>query len=966
MDADLQWASSFRLDIEYGYVGGDEAGSGQYTPRLVLNQSGSTVEHAIIEELKRCRSFTFSVAFISPGAIAQLKQHLLDFRGTGRIITSDFLGFNEPRAFAELLNLQELLGIEVRRHTAQGFHPKGYVFEKHLSVTAMIGSSNLTSRALSQNHEWNLKVSAASGSDLAQQLARLLDEQTASSEPLTQEWIDEYAATYVAPPRPNRPRPGGPGAVPGTDEIRPNAMQQDALLALDFVRAEGADKAIIISATGTGKTMLSALDVRAVNPRRLLFVVHREQILDRTIQEYQRVLQGSVDDYGKLTGAHKQADRRYIFATVQTLSQEHVLAGLPRDGFDYIVIDEAHRSAADTYQRVMQHFEPKFLLGMTATPERTDGFNVFELFDYNVPYEIRLNHALEAEMLCPFHYYGVADITFEDGTTTDDATQLSRLVSSERIDHLLQAIERYGQAGVPPRGLIFCSRKEEARALSEELNRRDLRGTRLRTVALTGDDSIDERERRVTELEEGRLDYILTVDVFNEGVDIPSVNQVIMLRQTQSAIVFVQQLGRGLRLAEGKDYLVVIDFIGNYNNNFLIPIALFGDESLNRESLRERLNETVEAGALPGLSSVSFDEVSRERILRSITQTKLDSMANLKAALVSMENRVGRTPSLWDFWRFESVDPVLLGTKKEHYPALAATLLKAPLSLTAEESRALSLLSHEVLAGKRLHEFVLLHLLFSQGSASLTDVAQAFESAGLPAGLVEVRSAIDTLALRGYPQVAVTRYVAGLVDVEGDTLRLSEAMSAAYSMSESFRTAVTDLMVTGKALTERRYRADRPFTPGMQYTRPDAAHILGWPRAVGSTIYGVKTDVDLGVCAIFVTLEKSDEVAASTAYKDQLLDRSTMRWFTKSNRTMSSRDVAPIVNNSVDLHVFVKKDDAEGGDHCYLGQATAHDAVETTMPGTRGEPLPVVTMLLRFDSPITQGLFDYFHTSPGD
>ena len=154
------------------------------------------------------------------------------------------------------------------------------------------------------------------------------------------------------------------------------------------------------------------------------------------------------------------------------------------------------------------------------------------------------------------------------------------------------------------------------------------------------------------------------MDVFNEGVDIPSLNQVIMLRQTQSAIVFVQQLGRGLRLAKGKDYLVVIDFIGNYNNNFLIPIALFGDESLNRESLRERLNETVEAGALPCLSSVSFDEVSRERILRSITKTALDSMAKLREALVSMKNRVGRTPSLMDFWRFESVDPVLLGTKK--------------------------------------------------------------------------------------------------------------------------------------------------------------------------------------------------------------------------------------------------------------------------------------------------------------
>jgi len=960
MDVDLIWTDRFRLDIQYGYVGGDDVGTGHYTPRLVMNQGGSTVEHAIIEELKRCQSFTFSVAFITPGALAQLKQHLLDFEGAGRIITSDFLGFNQPQAFAELLNLERLLGIDVRRHTAEGFHPKGYVFEKHQSVTAIIGSSNLTNRALSENHEWNLKVSAATGSDLALQLEQLLNEQVSSSEPLTQEWIDDYSAGYIAPPKPNRSRFPSSSATAEAQQIQPNAMQQDALLALDFVRAEGAQKAIIISATGTGKTMLSALDVRSFNPKRLLFVVHREQILDRTILEYKRVLGGADDDYGKLTGSHKQHDRRFVFATVQTLSQDSVLAGLPASGFDYIIIDEAHRAAAATYQRVMQFFRPKFLLGMTATPERTDGFNVFELFDHNVPYEIRLNHALAAEMLSPFHYYGVTDITFDDGTTTTDTTQLGRLASPQRVDHVLQAMERYAQVGTPPRGLIFCSRKEEAQALSDELNTRDFRGKRLRTVALTGDDPIETRERRVEELESLRLDYILTVDVFNEGVDIPSVNQVIMLRQTQSAIVFVQQLGRGLRLFEGKDYLVVIDFIGNYTNNFLIPIALFGDESLNTESLRERLNETVEAGALPGLSSVSFDEIARERILRSITQTRLDSLANLKSALVAMQNRVGGVPRLWDFYRFESVDPILLATRREHYPALIKALLSVDSGLTDAESRALSLLSHEVLAGKRLHEFVLLELLLARGAVALEEIAGAFELAGLSSGPMEVRSAIDTLALRGYPQTAVARYAAGVAQLDGDVVRLPKPFREMYSASAPFAAAVSDLMKTGRAVTTARYRADRPFTPGMQYKRLDAAHILGWARATASTIYGVKTDVDLGVCAIFVTLEKSDEVAVSTAYQDQLLDLTTMRWFTKSNRTMRSRDVAPIVEGRVQLHVFVKKDDADGGDHYYLGQATAHEATDTTMPGAHGVPLPVVTMLLRFDSPITQGLFDYF------
>lgn len=962
MEADFIWADRFRLDIEYGYLGGDQAGTGHFTPRLVLNESGRTVEHAIVEELKRCRGFTFSVAFITPGAIAQIKQHLVEFGGSGRIITSDFLGFNQPRAFAELLNLQELAGIEVRCHTADGFHPKGYVFDRQHTITAMIGSSNLTNRALSQNHEWNLKVSAAHGSDLARQIERLLEEQVADSVPLTQDWIDEYAATYVAPPGPANHSTTEARDRWAANQVRPNGMQQDALLALDFARAEGAEKAIVISATGTGKTMLSALDVRAVDPVRMLFVVHREQILDRTIAEYKRVLSGPDSDFGKLTGSFKQHDRRYVFATVQTLSQQPVLSGMEADSFDYIIIDEAHRSAADTYQRVMEHFRPRFMLGMTATPERTDGFNVFELFDYNVPYEIRLNKALEEEMLCPFHYYGITDVTYADGSTTSETTDFGRLVTPERVAHLVAALDRYGQAGIPPRGLIFCSRKEEAHALSAALNTNTLRGKLLRTVALTGDDPIDVREHRVEDLEVGQLDYILTVDVFNEGVDIPSVNQVIMLRQTQSAIVFVQQLGRGLRLADGKDYLVVIDFIGNYTNNYLIPIALFGDESLNRESLRERLNETVEAGALPGLSSVSFDEISRERILRSIAETRLDSISNLRSAVVAMRNRVGRVPTLLDFHRFESVDPVLLATRDgyDHYPALLKTLIGVDPGLTDQQSRALSLLSKEVLAGKRMHEFLLLELLMAKEGVTAEEISLAFEAAGLPADPVAVRSSIDTLALRGYPQVSAKRYGEGLVVTDGTELRLTEAFRKSYGQSESFRRAVDDLLQTGRQVTSSRYLTDRPFTQGMQYTRPDAAHILGWPRAVGSTIYGVKTDEQLGVCAIFVTLEKAAEVGASTQYQDQLLDPSTMKWFTKNRKNLKSKDVAPVVEGRVAIHVFVKKDDAELRDHYYLGQATAHDAVETTMPGEHGKRLPVVTMLLKFEDPIKQGLFDYF------
>lgn len=960
MNAQIDWSTQFALDIDFGYVGSGSEGPRHYNPRLVMNDAGSTVEHALVEELARCNAFTFSVAFITSGAIAQLKQHLHDFNGKGTIVTSDFLGFNQPQAFAELLKLNELKGIDVRRHPAKGFHAKGYVFEHDRSVTAIIGSSNLTSAALSTNHEWNLRVSAAREGDLATQIRRVLEEQSSASEPLTQEWIDSYAATYLAPaPRPASPSPVGP--QPDTVEIQPNAMQQDALLALDLVRSQGAERAIIVSATGTGKTILSALDVRQIAPQRLLFIVHREQILDKTISEYQKVLGGSADDYGKLTGSSKQANRRYVFATVQTLSGADVLSKVAPDAFDLVIIDEAHRAGSATYQRVTSHLTPKFLLGMTATPERTDGFNVYELFHYNVPYEIRLHHALEAGMLCPFHYYGVADVTYDDGTTTTEETELKLLITAERVDHLLTALDQYGQAGVAPRGLIFCSRKEEAHALAAELNRSTLRGRVLRTVALTGDDTVSDREKRVGELESGELDYILTVDVFNEGVDIPTVNQVVMLRQTQSAIVFVQQLGRGLRLADDKDHLVVIDFIGNYATNFLVPIALFGDESLNKESLREKLNETIEAGALPGLSSVSFDEVARERVLRSIASTTLDSMANLKTALLAMKNRVGAIPTLWDFQRFESVDPVLLATKKANYLHLVRALLREGPVLPDDADRALALLSHEVLPTKRLHEFVLLELLLTQPVVNVEQISQAFSQAGIAADARSVQAAIDTFTLRGYSQGDQKRYIHGIVEQDDDVVALTNSFIDAREASPQFDAAIADVLKTGQALTAARYLPDHLFTPGMQYSRRDAARLVGWSRSTASTIYGYKSDESLGICTAFTTLHKDETVAASTAYEDALLDPSTMRWFSKSNRNLESKDVKQFVEHRVDIHVFVKKDDAEGSDHYYLGKAQVAEAVETQMAG---EALPVVEMTLKFDEPIKQGLFDYFHPLP--
>lgn len=963
MTVEFNWVDDFRIDVDFGYLGSHRgAPPRKHNPQVVLNNDSASMLRMLREELRYAREFLFSVAFVSPRAIALLKQELIDFAGPGRIVTSDYLAFNSPAAFKELLNLRRV-GIDVRLHKAEAFHPKGYVFDHEHAVTAIIGSSNLTENALVRNHEWNLKVSAAVGSDLAAQFRALTEDQLSESVPMTEQWVAEYERSWISPAvreRSRRPQEKTARDV-GVSEpaIIPNSMQRDALAAIEEVRAAGKDRAIVISATGTGKTILSAFDVRSTAPRRMLFTVHREQILDRTIDEYRRVLGGHPSDYGKLTGGSRQVSARYLFASVQTLSRPEWLSKFdPRD-FDYIVIDEAHRAAAPSYQRILNYFEPKFLLGMTATPERTDGLNVFELFDYNVPYEIRLNHALEEGMLSPFHYYGVTDVEYDDGTSVNVDTGLPRLVSPQRIHHIVDALETYSQAGVAPCGLIFCSRRDEAREISAALNRAQFRGAPLRTVALTGDDSIEVRERAVERLEAGDLDYIVTVDVFNEGVDIPKINQVVMLRQTQSAIVFVQQLGRGLRRAPGKEYLVVIDFIGNYANNYMIPIALFGDSSLSKESLRKNLIAAEERGVLPGLSSVRFDRIAQARVLEAIAEAKLDSMKSLKRALEAMRDRVGRTPDLWDFLRFESVDPVVLATKREHYPALARALLRDNPDLNAYENGALALLSHEVFPSKRAHEFILLSELLRTGSVSRPRATELFESAGLVVSESIRASVFESFTLARHRGDDRKKYPRVVVESEDGDILLASEFAAEYTKGGRFSRAVDDIVKTGMHLVLDRYERTSVFTRGMQYSRTDVAQLLGWARSSVSTIYGYRVDPVNAVCPLFITLHKSDDVSASTAYEDAFMDRSKMRYFSKNNRTLASADVRAMIEGTVALLVFVQKNKAD--EFFYLGQAEAYDPVQTKMTGDGGKSLPVVAMTLDFDEPIDAALFDYFH-----
>ena len=313
--------------------------------------------------------------------------------------------------------------------------------------------------------------------------------------------------------------------------------------------------------TGTGKTYASAFAMRELGYKKVLFLVHREQILKQAERSYKNVLGKDVTT-GLLTGNHKDMRADYLFSTVQTMNKDYMLKNFEQDKFECIIIDETHKAGAESYHKIIDYFKPKLLLGMTASPERTDGFDIYKLFNHNIASEIRLQDALKENLLCPFHYFGISDLTV-NGVEVDEKTEFRYLASDQRVDHIIEQATYFGHSGDRVKGLIFCSRNDEARALSETFKRKG-----YNTMALSGDNSQVEREKAIEHLESdckvddfGRnkdsnaLDYIFTVDIFNEGVDIPQVNQVIMLRPTQSAIIFVQQLGRGLRKSNNKELL---------------------------------------------------------------------------------------------------------------------------------------------------------------------------------------------------------------------------------------------------------------------------------------------------------------------------------------------------------------------------------------------------------------------------
>lgn len=927
---------------ERGFIDKYTNKTSHYPPELIINTNGRNLLSPLLDALEICEDFIISVAFITEGGLATLKTALyeLSLKGVkGKIITSTYLNFNKPKVFKELLKIPN---IEIRITDQVGFHAKGYIFENKSYSTMFIGSSNLTDTALKKNYEYNLKLTSLDNGEVIQYFKSQFFKLWDSSKILDENWIKKYEAIYLENANENKilelleTQNSYHYENRDPKEITPNIMQEEALNSLKNLRISGENKGLIISATGTGKTFLSAFDVKKFKPKTVLFIAHREQILIKTLNDYRDLIGGDPSDYGIYSGSSKKVNAKYMFATIQTFSKNKNLEQFSKDAFDYIVIDEAHRSSAESYKRIIDYFEPKFLLGMTATPERTDGNDIFALFDFNIAYEIRLQKALEAEMLSPFHYFGVTDYIVE-GKVINEKSTLYQLVDEDRINHIIDKLNYYSYEGETVRGLMFVSSREEAINLSISLN-----GRGFKTKALTGLDSQEERNEAVKNLERDQLDYLITVDIFNEGVDIPSVNQVVMLRQTESSIIFIQQLGRGLRKHKNKKFLTVIDFIGNYKNNYLIPVALTGDKSFNKDSLRR---DVVEGNLITGQSTINFEHVAKERIYKSISKAKVDSLANLKKMYLYTKDKVGRIPTLMDLYHDkDSMDPMIILNKYDNYLEFLIKIKEVTNSTENVHNKILMFISKELTDGKRLTEILLLEELLD-GQVNKFEFQKKIRGQGYFMNDSTMNSIIRMLCLEFFTKQKKKKYQFPLIRIDSDEISLSEEFKESIK-NEDFRNQINDLFSLAH-MNSNSYNQKHQLTLYEKYSRADVCRLLNWETDESSTIYGYKTKYNTS--PIFVNYHKTEDVDESVRYEDMFLDTHVFQWYTRKGTDLNSKINRDLLEGyqtkTSTIHLFVKRDDDEGAYHYYVGEVDIDiESMENTMIGAKDNEHKVAKM----------------------
>ncbi|SPT69762.1 DUF3427 domain-containing protein [Anaerobiospirillum thomasii] len=944
----------------------------------------TTIEQALDlcldEGLVNKTVFYFSIAFITKSGLAPLLMVLRDLSNAGikgKILTTDYLTFTEPQALHSIMQLKNIELKMYRANGSAGFHTKGYIFTHKHCHEIIIGSSNLTNSAMNTNIEWNVSVKTSVHSEFSDKVLSSFnklwfDAKSFFYKDIYTEYEDIYADIKIQEKIVK--------AKADQDKIQahyePNDIQKTFINNLQDSIASGHNKGLLISATGTGKTFACIFAMQKIMPKRILFIVHREFIARQAQQSFELIFKESKTTSLIAGNSEKSFNADFVFATFQSLNSLNNATGNKRyldaapDSFDIVIIDECHHIGAKSYKEIADYFSPSiFKLGMSATPDRTDNFDVYSYFDNNILLDISLAQALNSNFLCPFHYFGISDLNTignsEQESKKLDLTSFNNFTSDERVTRIIQEAEYFGYELDRINGLVFCSSIDEAQVLSDKFNKKG-----YKTIALSGASSQEMRDRAVARLclkgdNEDKLHYIFTVDIFNEGIDIKDVNQILMLRPTQSAIIFVQQLGRGLRLSDKKDHLIVLDFIGNYNTNFLIPVALSSNNSYNKEEMRRFV---IQPNALiNGRCSVNLDRIAKDRVLKSIDQAKFNTIAFLKQQYAVLKKKLHRAPRHVDFLYYNEIDPKLFIKSRGSLYAFASEYDKEyPIKLNATESQILAYISRYFIKGLTLLDATLLEALYQRQ----TDIFQYLKDKDCLLDLHTKEHIINYCNNSFDVKQQKEKFNdLELVKVTDGRLTLSDTLATCL-LNKDFTAIFKDIVEYVQRSYQEHYSKsydNSSFVLYKTYTRSEVLHILNWTTHPPATnVGGYLHDKHTNTIPIFVNYHKSSD---AVPYADSFIDDKTLLWYSKKNRTLQSSDVKTFLdlkNNKAKIYLFISKhkEDVQkansGNEFYFLGAVDSiSDAKEGSIYSKDNIKEKVVTMHLHLDTAVERNIFDY-------
>ncbi len=867
--------------------------------QFLTNYTETTFLGKIKDNLRHCKSFYFSVSFIKKAGLVLLFKDIeaaVERGCNGYIITSTYQNFTDIeslKSFHALMgsfpNFQCHLDYESFHdsgYSTLGYHSKGYLFEFDDHREVVIGSSNITRYALLKNIEWDVAVVDNYEPGVYEEAKKEFDEKWEGTQLLDTELIQKYTQRLNY-------------SIERWDmdydlsasKIKPNYMQKKALKELNRYRAIGVNRALTIASAGSGKTYLAAFDALNFNPQRLLYIVHEGSILKRSLETFREVFGSSVS-YGIYSGVSKESDMDFVFATNITMC--NTLELFSKNEFDYIIIDECHHATAETYKKIIGYFEPEFLLGLTATPERMDNQDVFEMFDHNVPYELRLRDAIANDLVVPFKYYGIRDQLVDYGLSSGEERRLvAQMANEDHCDFISEQIEKHRPNG-KLKALAFCKNVTHARMMSEVL------GERYKTAYLTGRNDIGERIRAYNDLQDDtkELEILFTVDILNEGVDIPGVNMVLFLRPTESTTIFIQQLGRGLRKYVNKSYVTVLDFIGNsYKRSVQIAFAL-GSLSENLV-MEKRLMAALVKDNFTALGltdygvEINIDDLSKEEILEYIDKENFNAIKYLKQDYFNFKKYIGSEyyPRHMDYINNDCAPDLIRfmgvktqGKKNCSYYNFLKGIEEENLPVFSQEQIEFANYLSGLLPLVRKHEYLVIKYLLS--GAKLLD---------------EIKSYLNT-ELPGLRQEEVDHVFSYLnyVSINNETARLS------VPIDDQFEEYIDDLIEYG--LT--RYYVDNGEETGFklwQNYRMDQVQLklLKNPANIQVGTYYYDDYV-----VIFASLKKDLDDADRLNYKDKFLEPALFQWESMTNLPQGHLEK---LNNSKFAYLFIRKMVSENG-----------------------------------------------------